>query len=454
MKKRILCLALAAVMCLLLLSGCGSAASNGSNITSASRNGVVRIMSIVPTKVESNGNGGETVSFGYAFGSGFGVGEAGELTDVFVTNAHVVQNVTVEAPEGYRVMPASNVYILKTDQALTPVGGMDYSQMIPCEVLYCTEGSNFPDYAVIRAAQMPDDRVALPLLNDESELNIGDSVYALGYPGSTDDSELGYYGDTYVAGVEDVTVTSGVISRFASGATVGNTKSIQHDAVINHGNSGGPLIDSRGAVIGINTWGIGADILEGDQAAYYAVDISYVKNTLNSLGIDYDVYTDSLVWLYVVIGAVLLIAAVVVVFVVLWKKGLLSNKDKGGSSSGGGVQQRGTDLSELRIQGVRGVFAGKRFSLTQQIRIGRDPNRNDIIYPANTQGVSGVHCVLIYNPVEGMLYLKDLGSTFGTFVNKTTRLSPSQPIPLKVGDQFWVGSENECFMVTRKGGVV
>ena len=112
------------------------------------------------------------------------------------------------------------------------------------------------------------------------------------------------------------------------------------------------------------------------------------------------------------------------------------------------------ELGDLRIQGMTGVFAGKRFALNQQLRLGRDPNRNDIVYPANTQGVSGVHCMLTYDPVSGQLYIKDLGSTFGTVVNRTMRLAPSQPMALKVGDQFWVGSENQCFMVTRKGGVV
>lgn len=452
MRKRILSLVLAAIMCLMLFSGCGSEAS-GSSAASASRSGVVRILSFMPTEVVYDEDGNESVSFGMALGSGFGVGKAGEQTDIFVTNAHVVQNDEVETPFGTTVLPASNVYILKSDQAVTPVGGIDYSQLIPCEVLYVTSGSNYPDYAIIKAAQTPEDRVALPLLADSSEIDIGDAVYALGYPGSTDDAEIGFYGSSPVASVEDVTVTSGVISRFASGATVGNTKSIQHDAVINHGNSGGPLIDSRGVVIGINTWGIGADILEGDQASYYAVDISYVKDTLDSLGISYEVYTEGSAWLYVaIIAAVLAVAAVVLV--ILWKKGLLKGKKPAPKPGGDRPAGGGMELGDLRIQGMTGVFAGKRFALNQQLRLGRDPNRNDIVYPANTQGVSGVHCMLTYDPVSGQLYIKDLGSTFGTVVNRTMRLAPSQPMALKVGDQFWVGSENQCFMVTRKGGVV
>lgn len=450
MKKRILSLVLAAVLCLLMLSGCGSSDS-AANVASSSRSGVVRLLTFLPTEVWYDEDGAEHVEFGVATGSAFGVGTVGEATDVFVTNAHVVQNDAVETPFGTTVLPASNVYILLNDQAVTPVGGFDYSQMIPCEVLYVTSGSNYPDYAIIRATQTPPGRVALPLLADDADIDIGDSVYALGYPGSTDESEGTIYGEKLVADVDDVTVTSGVISRFADGTAVGNTRSIQHDAQINHGNSGGPLINTDGAVIGINTYGIGADIFDGDEASYYAVEISYVKDTLDSLGIDYEVYSESLTWLYVLIGAVVVLAVIAVLFVVLRKKGRQGGADTGGGRSGG---SGGMELGDLRIQGVSGVFAGKRFALTQTLRLGRDPNRNDIVYPANTQGVSGVHCMLTFDPVNGQLYIKDLGSTFGTVVNRTKRLAASQPMALKVGDQFWVGSENECFMITRKGGVV
>ena len=102
----------------------------------------------------------------------------------------------------------------------------------------------------------------------------------------------------------------------------------------------------------------------------------------------------------------------------------------------------------LRIQGVAGQFAGRRFAVAGQLRIGRDPARNDLVYPAESQGVSGVHCVLIAD--GGRLLLQDLGSTYGTFVGGN-RLAANAPVELRAGDRFCLGSEQETFIIVRKG---
>ena len=437
MKKRLMCLLLALLMLALPLSGCGS---DGGRIAADSRSGVVRILALLPDLTT-----GEVY---YATGSAFGVGKAGEPTDVFVTNTHVVQDVFYTESGATVDAPAVSVWILKNDMAWNPVTGLDTSQAIPCTVLYASSGM-YPDYAVLRAGEAPEGRVALPLLADDADVAVGDSVYALGYPGSSDETEEGSYGSSLVADVDDVTVTSGVVSRFSEGSSLGNTRLIQHDAQINHGNSGGPLIDESGAVIGINTYGIGGDASTGDVNSYYSVRISYVRDKLDELGISYDVAGGGSAWVFVVIGLVIVLAAAAFV---LWKKGLIRfalpklPKRKGKAS--------GMGLDELRIQCVSGAFAGKRFALSPQVRMGRDPTKNDLVFPDGTQGVSGVHCVLIYDSTAGSLYIKDLGSTFGTFVNGGKRLAPSQAMPLNVGDRVSLGSERESFMVTRKGGVV
>lgn len=437
MKKRLMCLLLALLMLALPLSGCGS---DGGRIAADSRSGVVRILALLPDLTT-----GEVY---YATGSAFGVGKAGEPTDVFVTNTHVVQGLYYTESGATVDAPAVSVWILKNDMAWNPVTGLDTSQAIPCTVLYASSGM-YPDYAVLRAGEAPEGRVALPLLADDADVAVGDSVYALGYPGSSDETEEGNYVSSLVADVEDVTVTSGVVSRFSEGSSLGNTRLIQHDAQINHGNSGGPLIDESGAVIGINTYGIGGDASTGDVNSYYSVRISYVRDKLDELGISYDVAGGGSAWVFIVIGLVIVLAAAAFV---LWKKGLIRfalpklPKRKGKAS--------GMGLDELRIQCVSGAFSGKRFALSPQVRMGRDPTKNDLVFPDGTQGVSGVHCVLIYDSAAGSLYIKDLGSTFGTFVNGGKRLAPSQAMPLNVGDRFSLGSERESFMVTRKGGVV
>ncbi len=91
------------------------------------------------------------------------------------------------------------------------------------------------DLAVIRPVAPPDSLVVLPLGNSE-EVSIGQRVIAVGNP----------------FGFEN-TVTEGIVS--AQGWREINGKNryvIQTDAAINSGNSGGPLVDVGGNVIGIN----------------------------------------------------------------------------------------------------------------------------------------------------------------------------------------------------------
>lgn len=76
-------------------------------------------------------------------------------------------------------------------------------------------------------------------LNGDATLKVGDFVMAVGYP-------FGF----------KQTVTSGIISALNASLPVEGRKYeklIQTDAAINHGNSGGPLLNLKGEVIGINT---------------------------------------------------------------------------------------------------------------------------------------------------------------------------------------------------------
>lgn len=478
MKKKLFswCMAAALLMASLLGTGVTAEATTGGEIAAASRNGVVRILVQLPT--------GD-----YATGSGFGVGKTGEPATYFVTNYHVAgehtyavgvldgEEVAIEIDEsqtdqarelGLSVVtaPPVAVWIMKNDKAYIPGRGVDTSNTIACEVVYAEE--QYPDIAVIKAVENVPERVALPLLEDEEKVEAGDAVYALGYPGTSDDTEETFWGTSWVADIDDVTITSGIISRFTTASTFGNTRLIQHDATINHGNSGGPLIDSRGAVIGINTYSFGASDNYDDNSSY-SVRIDYIKDVLDDLHIEYDLYQpekEGGVPVAVVAGiaVLLIIAAAVIVLVKKKAQPEISQAESVPEPvpvkptaaapvvkvSAPAAQAIAGD-SGLRFQGVSGIFTGKRFAITGQVRIGRDPAKNDFVYPEGTEGISGVHCVLVCQ--DGQLYLQDLGSTYGTFVNGGQRLAANQAVMLQPGDKFNLGSEKECFVITRKGGV-
>ena len=434
MKKRILARAIIAVLLISLLSGSALASTSGGKVAAESRSGVVRVVALGPDGY-------------YSLGSAFGVGEAGEETDTFVTNHHVVYG-TYELESGAIAdLPAVSVWILKNSNAWNPATGLDTTQCIPCEIVYAQEGG-YPDIAVIRSAEPVPGRVALPLLGDDSALEAGDSIYALGYPGSSDYTEQGIYGEKWVAGVEDVTLTSGVVSRFTTSATFGNTRLIQHDAQINHGNSGGPLLNADGAVVGINTYIFGQDVTTGDSISSASIRISHVIEILDDLDIEYDLYSGGNAGLIVGIVVVVLLAAAAVVVVVLKKKTPAAAPQP--QTDAKTVPAMGTD-DRPRIQGLAGTFAGKRYIIEPSVRIGRDPSKNDLVYPANTQGISGVHCVLMVD--NGQVWLKDLGSTYGTFLANWQRLAANEAVKLSVGDRFWLGSEKEVFVIAPKGGI-
>lgn len=435
MKKKILSRVLIAVLLMTLLSSTAMASSSGGSVAAESRSGVVRVVSLGPDGY-------------YSLGSAFGVGDAGKETDIFVTNHHVVYGTYQTESGAVLDLPAVSVWILKNSNAWNPVTGLDTTQCIPCEIIYAEEGG-YPDIAILKAAEPVEGRVALPLLSDEDGLEAGDPIYALGYPGSSDYTEQSVYGEKWVAGVEDVTLTSGVVSRFTTSATFGNTRIIQHDAQINHGNSGGPLLNADGAVVGVNTYIFGQDVSTGDSISSASVRISHVMEALDKLGIEYDVYSGGIGWLAAVLILVAVLAAAAAVVVVLKKKPRPAAPVQPQTAPGAVAAM--ADDDRPRIQGLAGAFAGQRYTIEPSVRIGRDPGKNDLVYPAGTQGISGVHCVLMVD--GGQVWLKDLGSTYGTFLASGQRLSANEAVRLSIGDRFWLGSEKELFVIAPKGGI-
>jgi len=79
----------------------------------------------------------------------------------------------------------------------------------------------------------------------------GDACYAAGFPDAAD--QIRDDGKNLPSNPEDVTFSAGNISQ-VGGEFLGQ-KTLQITAYISHGNSGGPLLNNNGEVIGVNTYG-------------------------------------------------------------------------------------------------------------------------------------------------------------------------------------------------------
>lgn len=134
-----------------------------------------------------------------AIGSGFAVSEK-----EIITNAHVISD-------------AQRIRIITYGGNELPANVVAYDENLDLAILYVEEGAFSP----------------LPL-DSLDAIRVGDDVYAIGAPKS-----MAY------------TLTKGIIS--SKDRIIRGQQYIQIDAPVNEGNSGGPLLDSNGNVLGVIT---------------------------------------------------------------------------------------------------------------------------------------------------------------------------------------------------------
>ena len=119
------------------------------------------------------------------------------------------------------------------------------------------------DLAVLRV-DAPGGLLSPLTLADSSAVDVGDPVLAMGSP----------------FGLEG-TITSGIVSALHREMTAPNNfviiDTIQTDAAINHGNSGGPLLDGRGRVIGVNAQ------IESESGGSDGVGFAIPSDTVRSI---------------------------------------------------------------------------------------------------------------------------------------------------------------------------
>jgi S1-C subfamily serine protease len=203
-----------------------------SDIYGSAKRGVIQVLA---TSVASDNPFGSQPE--RALGSGFVIDKAGHV----VTNYHVIEGAS-----------KVEVSFSGNDEMAATVIGRDPST----------------DIAVLRIKRAQG-RALTPLeLGNSDVVRVGDAVVAIGNP----------------FGLER-TVTAGIVSALQREITAPNgfaiDRVIQTDAAINHGNSGGPLLNADGRVIGVNSQ-IESDS-GGNVGIGFAVPINTVKDVVSQL---------------------------------------------------------------------------------------------------------------------------------------------------------------------------
>ena len=276
------------------------------------------------------------------------------------------------------------------------------------------------------------DPYPLAVLGDSDTVKVGDWAIAIGNP----------LGEQF-----SFSVTMGIVSAVGrTGGPGGNINDfIQTDAPINQGNSGGPLINIRGEVIGINTWIASNQSGGGNVGLGFAIPVNNVKRSIDEF---IETGTTKYGWL----GVSLTEAGkeTIAGLGLENKRGAMASQvflgspaDKGGIRPGDfithvngkearGVQQLQMMVGDLR-PGDNATFTVIRDKQSKDIKV-RIETRTDQVASDNKKLWPGVTVVPLNDQIRQSLELdKDAK---GLFVWQVISGSPSDIIGIKQGDRI------------------
>jgi serine protease Do len=206
------------------------------------------------------------------------------VVSIDVTSQGTVQNGffgsrTVEQQSaGTGFIISDNGYVL-TNRHVLPEGASkvsltmsDGTVLDDVSVVGTTSNSDSLDVGFLKINNTKGKKLTVAKLGDSSKAQVGDTVIAIG-------NALGQFQNT---------VTSGIVSGYgrsvqASDGSGTNSENLQNlfqtDAAINQGNSGGPLVNANGEVIGINTAVAG----DGAQNIGFAIPINDAKGLVKGV---------------------------------------------------------------------------------------------------------------------------------------------------------------------------
>lgn len=396
-------------------------------------------------------------------GSGFAIGEEGEPVSYIVTNAHVVLDKYAEYMSTDSTTAKTEVNSRRADEVRVyfSYGSNDFMR---AQIYYINEKK---DICILKLPEPTDKRKSLVICRSEN-IDMDDEFAALGFPF---DSDIFMDNTGLAYNIDDITMTRGAISRKSTDQNGVQVYLIDVD--IRSGNSGGPLVNSKGEVVGINTYSV--------YDSKYAVVIDELLAAVNRDVVPYTLSTEvsdtaeteltetdmtmpseaaettqavtepagnkssgGMNIVVTIIAAAFGVLCIVLIVVLVMKNKKGNAAPSPAPAVGSAVPE--VDVSHTAsITGIKGVMAGRSFPVSGSAVIGRNPEKCTICFPVNTQGISGLHCEIRQN---GSVYeIIDRGSSCGTFLGSGQKLAENVPTALPSGMYFYLGSTEQLFQI-------
>lgn len=302
------------------------------------------------------------------------------------------------------------------------------------------------------------------------EAKVGHTVYALGFPGAAREGMQG-----------SMTLTTGIVSNLSTSDDEG-IRYYQVSAPLNPGNSGGPLVDEDGNVLGVITLKSLVTVLAVENGKFalkrvsegegigWAIESSELLAELHKLAIVPNIAPES--WIDPVwrlgyrspallsLGLSAFALSLISLFFVFTRQGraiaqgaaqsigLLPSRPRASRSTPSlSPELKGSP----RLFGAAGHFKGNAFEVDNMpITIGRDPKECQIVFPADMASIGRKHCTLRYDNTSQVFLLEDCGSRNGTFLTVGGRLQKGKPYRLQSGDKFYLSDATTMFEVRRE----
>lgn len=393
-------------------------------------------------------------------GSGFAIGEEGQPVSYIVTNAHVVVDRYAEYLSTNSTTAKTEVNSRRADEVRVyfSYGSNDFMR---AQIYYINEKK---DICILKLPEPTDKRKPLVICRSE-DIDMDDEYAALGFPF---DSDLFMDNTGLAYNIDDITMTRGAISRKSTDQNGVQVYLIDVD--IRSGNSGGPLVNSKGEVVGINTYSV--------YDSKYAVVIDELLAAVNRDVVPYTLSTEvsdtaeteseislpsetaettqtvaepaenkssgGMNIVVTIIAAAFAVLCIVLIVVLVMKNKKGNAAPSPAPAAGSAVPEIGVSHT-ASITGIKGVMAGRSFPISGSAVIGRNPEKCTICFPVNTQGISGLHCEIRQN---GSVYeIIDRGSSCGTFLGSGQKLAENVPTALPSGMYFYLGSTEQLFQI-------